>query len=390
MLTATASPNRHRRTIVAVALLLKLSYFLLAWLSQFWATIPHFMPFAHPIDPLNWDLRDPLAAHWILNHSDAAFYQAIAEGSYPPTTPDWIRTHESIYAFWPLLPLLLSACLKLTGWPFGGVSLLVVSAVSVAAFLMVYELGRAWLDNAYRAFLATIVLMVFPFTFYYSAVYTEGLFLLLSALGFLLAERRRWWGVAAVAALLVLCRVNGALVAALLGVRCLEVQGLRSWRDLTLRTLRPVGLVAVAALLSLGGYLLFLYSRTGDYLAFQTAQAAWGRHTAWPWEALAQGFQSWAGFQRLGMVLFFLGTAVIYLRRYPLSVQALVWLTILLPLSSGTLASVQRYVCVLFPVFFVLGTRLGTQRHLSWWVAGLLLLHWLTFLPFVHLHHSIA
>jgi hypothetical protein len=384
----TASPGSCRRAIVAVALALKASYFLLAWGASFYQPIPKYVTVAHPIDPLSWDLRDPLAAHWILNHGDSEYYQAIAEQGYPRLSPEVIARRYTVYAFWPLYPALLAAGLKLTGWPFAAVGLVLSVILSLGGFLLFFELARRWFrGESYPALLATVVLMTFPFAFFYSVFYTEALFLLLSVLGFLLAERRQWLGVALTVALLALTRSNGIVVAFAIGIRCLETAGVTFQRWPTRRQVLPFLAVATAPL-ALGGYLLFLHDRTGDYFAFSTAQTAWDRHSTWPWEPLV--FSPNHVFRTLQSVYVLLigALAVVGLRRYPLSMQLMVGLCLVLPLTTGRIEGVGRYASALFPLFLVLGGWLLPRPRHGWWVAGLLALHWLSFLPFLHFHHS--
>lgn len=386
----TAAPSRARWAIVAIALALKAAYFLIAWVTSWYLPIPQFVAVAHGIDPLSWNFHDPLAAHWILNHGDSVYYQAIAESGYPPLSPEVIASRYTVYAFWPMYPLLLAAGLALTGWPFPAVALGLSVVLSLAAFLVFFELARQWFrGETYPAFLATVLLMVSPFTFFYSAFYTEALFLLLSAAGFLLAGRRQWWGVAVIVVLLTLTRANGLVVAFAIGIRCLEVQGVPLGRWPTLRQVLPFLSVATAPL-ALAGYLVFLHAKTGDYFAFSTAQAAWDRHTAWPWEALVLDPANLSGTLQTLYLLLLVGVALVGFRRYPLSVQVLVGLCLLLPLTTGRIDGIGRYSTVLFPFFLLVAEWLHPRPRHGWWVAGILFLHGLSFLPFLHFHHSSA
>jgi Gpi18-like mannosyltransferase len=123
-----------------------------------------------------------LLARW-----DTAFYHSIATAGYRHDPA--IFQHENI-VFFPLYPLLM----RWGGALLGGHPLLAGLLISLAAFtvaiallyrLAVLEVGEA------HAGAVVLLLSTFPFALFYSAVYTESLFLCLTVGAFYAMRRGR-------------------------------------------------------------------------------------------------------------------------------------------------------------------------------------------------------
>jgi hypothetical protein len=245
--------------------------------------------------------------------------------------------------------------------------------------ILVYRLATRHLGLSETAVKRGLGLwFVFPASFIFSCFYTESLFLFLTVLGFTAAFERRWWLVGVTAALVMLTRVQGALVVAALGWLYLESRG---WR---LHDIRLDGAwfgLAPAALLA---HLAYIYSLTGHFLAPIEAQVAWNRNKYGVLEGL------W--YQLSGptldvykidalMMLFFIacGVWMLWKRVGPdarLSWKALGLFTIFMsfmPAMTGMVYSGTRYIAVVFPVFLLLGEKLERKDwyNLLWavWFA---------------------
>jgi hypothetical protein len=192
-------------------------------------------------------------------------------------------------AFFPLYPLLVAALAAVTG----GSTLVAGIAVSVACSLAaLYLLHRfVALDHGAEVARTTVwIVACFPLAFCLSAVYTEGLFLLLS-IGSLYAARLGNWPVAcACAGLAAGTRSAGVLL--VIPLLVVMLYGPRADRATTgLRTTMPdlrgnwrprhrLGREALwLALVPLGllAYLGFLWIATGDPFATFTVQGEWSR-----------------------------------------------------------------------------------------------------------------
>jgi Gpi18-like mannosyltransferase len=114
--------------------------------------------------------------------------------------------------------------------------------------------------------LATILLIVSPFSLFFSASYTESLFLLLVVLTFVLAGNDRWVLAAVVVALATATRLTGvALIPALL---LMAWKAKLPWRDLfRIAVISPLGILA---------FMVHTWRALDDPFAFLTVQSEWG------------------------------------------------------------------------------------------------------------------
>ncbi len=200
-------------------------------------------------DPVT-DLVFGTFAHW-----DAEWFHRIAENGYD----------EVSAAFFPLYPALLWLVSSSLVWG----TLISLVAAGLGAWC-VYEIAREKLGPE-GAHDTVLVLALFPTAFVFTALYSDGLFLLFSAASFLAAERGRPWLAGLAGALAVASRSMGlALLPAL-------VYLLWPRRRRELWRLAPLLLLPAA----LGLYAFYLDREVGDAFAFTDAQASgWERELA--------------------------------------------------------------------------------------------------------------
>jgi hypothetical protein len=152
---------------------------------------------------------------------------------------------------------------------------LIVSHVASLAAIVVFwrwVRERAGLHAAERA---VLWLVVFPYSFFFYTIYSEGLYFLLCTLALRAADRQRWAHAGIWGALAALTRPMGVLLVPAFAWAIL--QGFRSG-------VRPRPVMAIAALpaLALAAYALYLWQRFGDPFAVITAQnVGWKAEPAW-------------------------------------------------------------------------------------------------------------
>lgn len=206
---------------------------------------------------------------------DAIHYLQIAAHGYVPRSINTV--------FYPLYPLLMRIAGLGTGsLPLGGM------LVSLIAFVVaMWLLGRVTEDElGRRAARATVILVAFaPLAFFFTAVYTESLFLALSLGCFYAARRERWWLAVALGALAALTRVNGALLVVPLAIIAWEGRAHR---------LRRIGALAVIPA-AMVGYFTFLALHGLDPLSPIRGEASFGRVTAGPLGTMIHAVASASG-----------------------------------------------------------------------------------------------
>lgn len=312
-------------------------------------------------------ILDVFGSRW-----DTGFYVSIAEEGYK---------YEGVplpsVAFFPLLPLIMRAVMSLRVDAIVAGVFITNTALLVATMLFYRLVSLEWgtevADRAIWYFL------IFPTSFFGSAIYSEALFLL-CAIGSLYSARRGYWEIAGILGFFAaLSRLLGILVAPLLLVEWfLQYQKPLISKPKLWALLAP-GLVPFGTI----AYMAYLWRAFGDPLAFTHASAAWGRMASSPWimlqellsrpemgwgKALAGGFihlDNWMDF--LFVVSFlFMGFVLFLQKRW--SEGLFVTLGALIPLFSGLLMSQRRYMWVLFPAFILLarwGDRPWVDRFLT-------------------------
>ena len=121
-----------------------------------------------------------------------------------------------------------------------------------------------------RAERAVLLTAIFPFSFFFGAVYTESTFLLFTLLSFYGFRTRRWALGGVAGAVATATRVTGIMMwpaLAWIAWRSAKPTG----RD---RASRPGALIV--ATLGFAGYCAYIYSLTGDPLLWATALTRWG------------------------------------------------------------------------------------------------------------------
>lgn len=135
---------------------------------------------------------------------DGLWYKLIAEEGY--------GEHVNTYpAFWPLFPWLMRLGSDLSGAATETAGWAIANASFLAALVVLYRLVALDFDRTV-ARRAVVALAVFPTSFFFAAVYTESLFLLL-AVGALYAARRGvWFTAGALGLLAALTRSQGVFL----------------------------------------------------------------------------------------------------------------------------------------------------------------------------------
>lgn len=294
----------------------------------------------------------PLLAVW--GRWDAEHYIGIAADGYSGTEP----------AFFPLYPLLIHLVGRLLGNLLIA-GLLISNVASFVSLLYLYKL----VEHEYNrqvAHRAIFYVSIFPTAVFFSAVYTESLFLCLTVASFYFIRQRRWLTAGAIGFFAALTRVEGVLLVVPLAIEAaLALWAQRGdWRKWPVDTLvKPlVGLAAIP--LGLATYMTYLWVLRGDPLYFSHVQIHWGRALAPPWVSFIHAFnlighgapQTVADQSlQVAFTLLMLGALVAGFRRVRFSYSAYMALSILVPMSTSSLMSMPRFALVLFPMFALFG-----------------------------------
>jgi len=371
------------------------------------------------IDPRITEGRVDFLSIWI--YSDADWYLSIAANGYPNTDQmkkaaaehnalkgypyhfvpgdpaakyrkytEWDK--DAKYAFFPLYPLSIAALHLVL--PLHAAAFVGTNAISALAFLMLYALTLEYFSDKGLAFRSLLLLMFYPFSVFYQAYFTEGLFLLLAVLSLHFLKKGRAGLAALCGALLALTRPTGVVIVAPLLVLAIK-QGLPApnraakraqklrrktgvqmsaidWSRSRIACLAPLGLVP---------YLVFNYFQTGHWNYFVLAEKRWGfEGSAFLGNLLNNTVVAGLDFFKLKFlsdhqcqldyIVMVLTLAVLALsyKRLPLELWTFSAAQWLLPLVLKDLMSFARYMSISFPLFIYLASTLKRK-----WVFGVVL-----------------
>jgi hypothetical protein len=303
---------------------------------------------------------------------DSVHYLAIAQHGYT-------RPGEAV--FFPLYPLLIHVLGLLVGSD--AVAGVVISvASSAAAFTMLHrltelELGRRAADGA-------VLLLAFaPLSFFFTAVYTESLFLALSLGSFYAARRERWRLAAVLAAMAAVTRVTGVVLVIPLAIMRLR-QTRRFERGLAWVLLAPAALAGYLAFTAAKGFgaLAPVTEQTGathqhlltgpiDTIVLAVRWAFAGVQslaTVAPYQPSLSGPFSGGAENIMLLAVLAIGVAalVVAFRRLPLAYGAYAATALLVCISSPVaglpLHSLDRYALTIFPLWMAAGAWMAKHR----------------------------
>ncbi len=353
------------------------------------------------VPPQPWPMPEAPGLLEIWIRWDSQWFLEIARRGY------WLRNGLPMpQAFFPLYPLSIRYLAPLLGGQFYLAGLAIANAGFLAGLAAFYTLvAERWGRDA--AVRAATYLILFPAGFYFSALYTEGLFFGLAVGAYLWAARQRW-------ALAGLCGMGAALTRNLGVFLFIPL----AWEYLARRGLLPLapgepfralpplrrlpGLAGARAAwlllipLGLGLYMGYLFKTTGNPLAYVDAEHRWGRAVNYPWAGLRQAVANviaepppkpdrpgryhnayrppyrrlYSALDLAGWALFALLLVSAWRRRLPYSFLIFLAGGLYFPLAAPALHSMTplpsmwRYMAVLFPGFVslaLLGERPGVD-----------------------------
>lgn len=300
---------------------------------------------------------------------DAGWYLGIATEGYrynPELRPDYPQN----IAFFPAYPMAIRYLSVLFGrqglWT-GVIISLVSFFVALTYFL---RLARDLLKDEDQAVTAVTLLAAYPFAVFFSAAYTEGLFLLTLIGAVYHFHKNELWRAAMWGFVCGLTRPNGAFLSVVLALMAMTSSRSRNPGAWLAAASPGFGMLTFSA---------FIWRLTGNPFKWTLMNVAWGR-TYKSLNSLvsdrvdfiaSNGLYGYASTQTIDMfyllaVLLCLAAVWPVYRRFGIAFAALILITILPPMSAGGLLSMGRVTSILFPVFLWLGGAIPAQHRNAW------------------------
>jgi hypothetical protein len=323
-----------------------------------------------------------LPARW-----DTGWYLGIATDGYEWDSAAAPAGQQNI-AFFPAFPMLMRVLSLVLGrqplWT--GVGISVVAFFVALGYLL--RLARHELGDEDAAVTTVTLLAAYPFAVFFSAAYSEAIFLLATVAAVYHFRREQlgrsaFWGLVAG-----LTRPNGCFLSVVLGLMAVgPIWAPGRWRP---QLPPPVGWSRIAVRLAAAsapgagmlGYSAFIYSLTGNPFQWAMQNAAWGRVYR-GLDAVVMdrvqyisinGLYAYASAQTLDLfyllaVLFALGAVWPVYRRFGLPYAMMLVVNMLPPIAVGGLLSMGRVTSVLFPTFLWLGAAVPPHHRTAWMAA---------------------
>jgi hypothetical protein len=304
-------------------------------------------------------LNNPLVWGW--SNFDGEHFTSIALYGYK-------NLQQFYFPLYPLLIRFVSALFgqELINYVWSGI--FISNIALLLALFGLYKLAR--LDYSEKISKLTVILILFfPTSFYFGAVYTESLFLALAVWSFYLFRKNEFLLASILAMFASGSRAVGiTLLPAFLIGMFVNQKPLK--RDLLSLFLIPIGLLS---------YIYYLIINWGGPIKLYRAYTLFGEQRADHVVLLPQVFYryivkiipnlTWDYFPFVFTVLLEMATGTLFLYLIIISIRKIRWdywifsvLGYLIPTISGSFSSMPRYVILLFPMFFFLAQTFSKMK----------------------------
>lgn len=284
---------------------------------------------------------------------DSGWYVHIVKSGY-----EYIEGSYCSVAFFPLYPLIVKLADHVIRSP--ALSAIIISnACFLLSTVMLYRLAEKKCNDACA--LKTVVLFsLFPFSFFFSAAYSESLFVFLAIYSFYCAERKRWAAASLSAMLASATRVTGVFLLPALLLRYLEEI------DFDFRKIKPD--IAYIAIVPLGllSFMFFLNYKFGEPLLFLKVQSIWERqlfsfnHHMYAFRHVLINHKGNLYFFYMILTLLFAGSLRPIARRLGFSYAVFSFFMIFIPFVAG-LEGMGRFLSASFPSFMIAGSLIRNK-----------------------------
>jgi len=269
--------------------------------------------------------------------------------------------------FFPLYPLLINILAQAFGggqtlgaaYFFSG--LIITNLCFFLSLIFLYKL--ILLDFSTKVAKQSIIfLLIFPTSFYFGAIYSESLFLLLVVCSFYLARKNNWFLANIFAMFSTSTRLTGIVIWPALIYHFFKKEGLKFSLKFLPSILVPMGLIS---------YVVFNFYKWGDFLYFIKVHGTFANSRSvdsivlFPQTifryikilaTLPFSYYEW-WIALLELVTFSLVALLLYVgwkKRVNAAYLIFAVVSFLIPVSSGTFNGLPRYTVVLFSIFIAL------------------------------------
>jgi hypothetical protein len=306
---------------------------------------------------VQWD------AHWYLDILDDGY-----DKDFPQVQPDDPLCHnkdgycQRDFAFFPVYPLTVFAVKSITGINADILGIAISNMFFVFAVIGLYLLVKE-IYNPDLAKYSAIAMMVYPVGYVFSGMMSESIFIFLLIIGYYAAYKKHWIVAGVIGAILSATRIVGILIIFSYLLLYLEQNNFKIVKSV--KFYYKVLIAIAMSFVGIVGYMIYLQYHLGEPLAFLMIQNYWEKSTANlnPLFAIPFALIDYRvegsmlahfynfGFLVLATTLFVWSSIKKIL---PMSLN-IILLWFLIPMTSGTMLALSRYISVEFPIYILLG-----------------------------------
>jgi Gpi18-like mannosyltransferase len=283
---------------------------------------------------------------------DSYWYQKLAREGYPKR--QFTDAEQQTWGFMPLYPICINLISRLFGISLFFSGIFISNICALFALFVIYKLCHEKFNTGTET---VNMILICAGSFYLSIVYTEGLFLLFTALVFYLSHKKNYGLALIIAGLATVTRLQGCL---LFAIPVIEI--ILNHKKNYLR----YALIFLLSIIPLVLFLLYLNKTCGDAFAFLKIQHAWGSSSLFP----LQGFVNLLNGDRFGASLInslfwvmILGIVISCFRKLPLSYLVFTLAYFLLSTSNEIVYGTTRYMLGVLPVFIAVSLSPGYVKQ---------------------------
>jgi|TARA_R110000737_G_scaffold202403_1_gene221598 Gpi18-like mannosyltransferase len=325
---------------------------------------------------------------------DAYWYEKIANNGYPKVTDKKELGYanekdfkQSEWAFFPFYPKLISGMKTVFGMNYNSAAFFLSLLFSFLSLVGMLWFSLIFLKNESKALFTTLLFFCFPFSFYFSMFYTEALFFTFLLFSFIAIYYKKHIYLAALIIPLILLRPNGLVLLLPLFLYFLEQNELLTkwkfnWRALFTKKKLFLTSAFITGPIAFAVYCWYQYRMTGYPFAFSIAQAGWYREFMFPILAFFRKGDLATQFNSIYTIIVIVYAFSIR-KKLPLSLNTLIWISLILPLCSGSVTSMTRFISIIFPLFLILGSQIEKSRFKIPILMLILGLHFLSFTTWI-------
>jgi hypothetical protein len=227
---------------------------------------------AHPVE--SWQGIAFPGNNWIDGwvRWDSFWYESIVDAN-PRFVPEYL-SNANFFPFYSWVSWLVALPLRAVtdhehAFYYGA---LIVSSASFLLGLAAVERIGTRLIGRDAAIRSVWLLAVFPFSFFFTAVYADALYFCLCAWSLTLAYERRWPLACALAVLAMMTRVPGIALVPALGLEYLRQQ---DWKPSSLKNAAALAAILAIGPIAIGAYYQWRYGNPLEFL--HARQVGWNR-----------------------------------------------------------------------------------------------------------------